>query len=200
APAQSVVAYKLIKFTRGFAGDIPIYERRPSAAVDDAWGALYSVAQMKMSRTEAMKLPNKTWPLSDRGSYVFTLDIFHQLHCLVHLFTPTFVLPKLIADAQDTLRQQVSTGYNYSRVPSGHIRHCIGVIRQALMCSADITAIVWQWSEKLQMAEQRDDVLHVCRDFDQIWEWAGHHTFLEEDSDLSIYIEDDLTVSGSVCS
>ncbi|KAJ7643127.1 hypothetical protein DFH06DRAFT_1301455 [Mycena polygramma] len=94
SPAESVVQHKLVKFTRGLADDIPIYERRPSAAVDNAWSALYSVAQIKMSRTEAMKMPNSTWPLlSDRGSYVFTLDIFHQLHCL------------------DTLRKQVSIGF-----------------------------------------------------------------------------------------
>ncbi|KAJ7653983.1 hypothetical protein DFH06DRAFT_1203397 [Mycena polygramma] len=178
SPAENVVQHKLVKFTRGLDDDIPIYERRPSAAVDDAWSALYSVAQIKLSRTEAIKLPNRTWPLSDRESYVSTLDIFHQLHCL------------------DTLRKQASTGYNYHRVSGKHIRHCIGVLRQALMCSADITTVVWQWSEKLQIAEQRDDIVHVCRDFDQIREWADQRTFLDLEVDFSVYIDDDLTVSG----
>ncbi|KAJ7643132.1 hypothetical protein DFH06DRAFT_953008, partial [Mycena polygramma] len=66
------------------------------------------------------------------------------------------------------------------RVSDGHIRHCVGVIRQALMCFADISAVVWQWSDKLQLAEERDDILHVCRDFDQIREWASHRTWSDE--------------------
>ncbi|KAJ7459260.1 hypothetical protein FB451DRAFT_1004075, partial [Mycena latifolia] len=161
APAQHVISQKIIRFTRGLADDVPVYERVPSAAVDEAWKELYSVAATKMSRSEALKIPNKTWPLlGEPGSYVFALDVFHQLHCLVDL-------------AQDTLRQQLSPGYDYERVSNSHIRHCIGAIRQALMCAADITPVVWQWSEKHQLAEQRDDVLHVCRDFDRIQDWAS---------------------------
>ncbi|KAJ7107555.1 hypothetical protein C8R44DRAFT_804772 [Mycena epipterygia] len=180
SPAQHVVSYEIVKFTRGVADDIPIYERRPSPAVDEAWSALYSVAQTKISRSEALKMPNRTWPLlAEKGSYVFALDMFHQLHCL------------------DTLRKQLSPGHNYTHVSGSHIRHCIGAIRQALMCSADISTIVWQWSDKLQIAEQRDDVVHVCRDFNRIREWASERTFVDEDSDFSVYIEDDLSVPVS---
>jgi hypothetical protein len=64
------------------------------------------------------------------------------------------------------------------------------------MCSADITAVVWQWSDDLQMAEQRDDILHVCRDFNEIREWASKRTFLDEDSDFSVYIKDDFLLPG----
>ncbi|KAJ7174400.1 hypothetical protein C8R46DRAFT_990506 [Mycena filopes] len=179
SPAQHVVQRKVIKFTRGFADDIPIYERRPSPAVDEAWSALYSVAQTKISRTDAMKLANKTWPLiGEKGSYIFALDVFHQLHCL------------------DIIRKQllISAGHNYTRISGSHIRHCFGAIRQALMCSADISVIVWQWSDKFKMVEQRDDVLHVCRDYDMIRQWASQRTFEDDDFDTSIYIEDDLTV------
>ncbi|KAJ7301954.1 hypothetical protein DFH08DRAFT_723632 [Mycena albidolilacea] len=156
APAEDVVRHRIVKFTRGLGDDIPIYERRPSATVDEAWHELYSVAETRISKSEAMKMPNKTWPLRSKpGNYAFALDVFHQLHWL------------------DMLRQQVHMGYNnYTRAPISHVRHslrhCIGAIRQALMCSADISIVVWQWSEKRQVAEQRDDVLHVCRDFDRI--------------------------------
>ncbi|KAJ7643220.1 hypothetical protein B0H17DRAFT_994596 [Mycena rosella] len=178
SPAEDVVRQKIVKFTRGVADDIPIYERRASAAVDEAWRGLYSVAATKMSRLEAEKMPNKTWPLhTEKGNYIFTLDVFHQLHCL------------------DTLRQQANRGHNYTHVPIAHVRHCVGVIRQALMCSADITPVVWQWSEELQKAEQRDDILHVCRDFDRIRDWASERTFVDNSSGLlHTYIEDDLTI------
>ncbi|KAJ7256413.1 hypothetical protein C8J57DRAFT_1344653 [Mycena rebaudengoi] len=175
SPAQDVIRYKITKFTRGVANDIPIYERRPSPAVDEAWTALYS-AQTKLPRSEALKMPNRTWPLpGEPGSYIFALDVFHQLHCL------------------DYLRKQLSPGYNHTQVSHSHVRHCVGAIRQALMCSADISTIVWQWSDKHQMAEQRDDIVHVCRDFDRIRDWAAERSF-EGDVDLSLYIENDLPV------
>ncbi|KAJ7256433.1 hypothetical protein C8J57DRAFT_1344691 [Mycena rebaudengoi] len=149
SPAQDVIRYKITKFTRGVANDIPIYERRPSPAVDEAWTALYSVAQTKLPRSEALKMPNRT--------------------------------------------KQLSPGYNHTQVSHSHVRHCVGAIRQALMCSADISTIVWQWSDKHQMAEQRDDIVHVCRDFDRIRDWAAERSF-EGDVDLSLYIENDLPV------
>ncbi|KAJ7232530.1 hypothetical protein C8J57DRAFT_1729823 [Mycena rebaudengoi] len=124
SPAEHVVTYRIVKFSRGLADDIPIYERRPSPAVDEAWHELYSVAETRISKSEALKMPNRTWPLQrEPGHYIFALDVFHQLHCL------------------DVLRQQVHRGYNYTRIPISHVRHCIGAIRQALMCSADITEV-----------------------------------------------------------
>jgi hypothetical protein len=43
-----------------------------------------SVAQIKIPRSEAVKMPNKTWPLLPYpGYYTSALDVFHQLHCLV---------------------------------------------------------------------------------------------------------------------
>jgi hypothetical protein len=45
------------------------------------------------------------------------------------------------------------------------------------------------------MAEQRDDILHV-RDFNEIREWASKRTFLDEDSDFSVYIKDDFLLPG----
>ncbi|KAJ7696936.1 hypothetical protein B0H17DRAFT_928794, partial [Mycena rosella] len=169
APAQSAVRTKLVKFTRGFAHDVPIYERRPSPAVDEAWRGLYEFAETKISSAEAAKMPNRTWPLGDETSYIVALDVFHQLHCL------------------DILRWQLNPGHNYPQFSMGHIRHCIGAIRQALMCTADITPIVWQWSEKLGEAEQRDDVVHTCRDFSAIRDWAQDR--FQAFPNLTVYIE-----------
>ncbi|KAJ7493790.1 hypothetical protein FB451DRAFT_1122315 [Mycena latifolia] len=177
SPAQHAVRTKLVKFTRGFAKDVPIYERRPSPVVDEAWRSLYEFAETKISSVEAAKMPNHTWPfLGEETSYVIALDVFHQLHCL------------------DMLRWQLHPGHNYTRLPMGHVRHCIGAIRQALMCSADVTPIVWQWSDRLQVAEQRDDVVHVCRDFSAVRDWARDH--FEPFPDPSVYIEGDGAPAG----
>jgi hypothetical protein len=39
---------------------------------------------MKIPRSEAALLPNKTYPIKhEPGYYLAALDVFHQLHCLV---------------------------------------------------------------------------------------------------------------------
>jgi hypothetical protein len=75
------------------------------------------------------------------------------------------------------IRQQLElpSGANYTRLGMRHVRHCVGAIRQSLMCYADTTPVVWQWSTELMRAEQRDDLLHTCRDFDQIQRWTREH-------------------------
>lgn len=86
------------------------------------------------------------------------------------------------------LRQQLDPD-NYTLKSKVHLRHCVGAIRQALMCYADISPVVWQWSAQYKEAEQRDDIMHTCRDFDKIQEWAKEHS-MGALPDLSVYIEE----------
>jgi hypothetical protein len=53
-----------------------------------------------------------------------------------------------------------------------HIDHCIDSIRQSLMCSSDISAISWSWSEDENRAKKDVTTIHTCRDFEAIKEWA----------------------------
>ncbi|KAJ6614243.1 hypothetical protein B0H10DRAFT_1803924, partial [Mycena sp. CBHHK59/15] len=184
APAQGAVEYKTVKFTRGIEDDIPMYECCPSAAVDEAWEVLYQYAEMKVPRSEAAKMVNRTYPLlGNEGNYILALDVFYQLHCLAPNQSP-----------QDILHQQLHPGHNYTHVPKSHLCHCIGHIQQVLMCSADISTIVWQWSEEQQEAEQRDDILHMCHDFYKIQDWARDHVSRDHTPDFSVYIVDDLDI------
>ncbi|KAJ7906204.1 hypothetical protein B0H13DRAFT_1619603 [Mycena leptocephala] len=169
APAWTAVAYKVVKFHRGLQDDIPIYERPPSDEVDQAWEQLYAYAASRVPKSEVVKMTNRTWPiLHEEGNYIIALDVFHQLHCL------------------DMLRQQLYPD-NYTLKSKVHLRHCVGAIRQALMCYADISPVVWQWSAQYKEAEQRDDIMHTCRDFDKIQEWAKERS-MGALPDLSVYI------------
>ncbi|KAJ7124649.1 hypothetical protein C8R43DRAFT_1147370 [Mycena crocata] len=171
SPAQHLLTYQTVRFHRGLEGDVPIYEQPPSATVDEAWKNLWDGAASRIPKSEAVKMINDTWPvLHHEGNYIITLDVFHQLHCL------------------DILRQQAHPGHNYTRQTKSHLRHCVGAIRQAVMCYADVTPVVWQWSTKYNEAEQRDDVLHTCRDFDRIKGWAREHSNGGL-PDLSVYLE-----------
>lgn len=53
-----------------------------------------------------------------------------------------------------------------------HLDHCIDSIRQNMMCSADITPLVFQWSSEAKEVKIRADIPHTCRDFDLLREWA----------------------------
>jgi hypothetical protein len=80
-------------------------------------------------------------------------------------------------------------------IKKSHLRHCIGAIRQAIMCFGDVSTIAWQWDKQKQKAKQRDDIVHTCRDFDRIRDWAiDHHFDHYNETALKIYIEDDLTI------
>ena len=74
-----------------------------------------------------------------------------------------------------------------------HIDHCVDSIRQSLMCSADISPLVWQWKEEFQETKIRADIVHTCRDFESIRQWAVEHQ-LRDNFDLHIRVEDDIVI------
>ncbi|KAJ7923056.1 hypothetical protein B0H13DRAFT_1981510 [Mycena leptocephala] len=181
SPAQDVLAYKSVKFHSGLGPDLPIYDQPPSDEVDKAWTSLYEFAYSKIPRNQAIYLANKTYPIlgDNPTTYMLALDVFHELHCL------------------DEIRKAMYPDY-YPRTSEGintkHMGHCLASLRQSIMCSADISTIVWQWSEKSQAAKERADILHTCRDFEKIHEWSREH-FAGAMQDMTIFIPDDLNIS-----
>lgn len=53
-----------------------------------------------------------------------------------------------------------------------HIDHCVDAIRQSLMCTADVSVLVWTWNKKKKMNMEVGQIAHTCRKFDKIQEWA----------------------------
>ena len=96
------------------------------------------------------------------------------------------------------LRQAIHpVAYPNFSLPISHLRHCVGALRQTVMCFGDITPISWQWNAAKGEAEQRDDVVHSCRDYGQIRAWADAHRFEGFNyDDLKVWVEDDLDVQG----
>ncbi|KAI0453826.1 hypothetical protein F5B21DRAFT_525465 [Xylaria acuta] len=57
-----------------------------------------------------------------------------------------------------------------------HVEHCVDSIRQALMCTSDITAYLIDWNNKYR--RPRPDFatkVHTCRKFEKIRDWAVEH-------------------------
>jgi len=70
----------------------------------------------------------------DVGSYMGTLELFHQVHCL------------------DMLRRAVHRDYyvalgRHSHVSDTHLDHWVEITRQTLMCNPDLDLITFHWVE-----------------------------------------------------
>ena len=77
----------------------------------------------------------------------------------------------------------------------GHVSHCIESLRQSLMCASDISIIVWQWNEVVLKAQPHGGIVHTCRDFDRLREWAQAHKAIAE-FDEDVFVEDDIFIEG----
>jgi len=110
----------------------------------------------------------------NENHHIIMLDVFHQLHCLVSsTLSPWMPCTRANLVTQNILRKGLSPDYYHDeKMDYEHYMHCIDSIRQSLMCSVDITPIVFKWHEELGMLWHDENVLHTCRDFDGVMKWA----------------------------
>ncbi|KAF9219440.1 hypothetical protein BS17DRAFT_760954 [Gyrodon lividus] len=187
-PADKAVGWVSKRFTDIW--DVSIYNGPPSPALDAAWHALYTRGTMQLPKSEVDSLPNKTVPIpGDEDNYIFTFDIFHQLHCLNNIrqaLHPEYYNDAYYAaeDAANLMKIHIEGHEGFD-----HTGHCIDSLRESLMCSADITPIVWAWDEQRKRTGPRLDVVHVCRDYEKLQEWAEAH-LLRSPFDRKVHLED----------
>lgn len=74
-----------------------------------------------------------------------------------------------------------------------HISHCLDALREAVMCTSDISVITWKWNDKANKALGHGDILHSCRSFDAIRNWSMENRATVE-FDAEVYLEDDLDI------
>lgn len=56
--------------------------------------------------------------------------------------------------------------------PFDHVDNCVNNLRQALMCNADLTPVVTQWDAASHRNWARLDVVHTCKDWNAVHQWA----------------------------
>ncbi|KAK0509232.1 hypothetical protein JMJ35_008603 [Cladonia borealis] len=210
SPAQMAVEYKVVKFKSGFGSHVTEYQGLPSDELDQRWWDLYGckpysfsgtsphvfrliavkiVGHSRITKEEATQMVNSTVPIpGDSHHYIVELNVFHQLHCL------DTIRKGLYPDHYPSIRP----GPNGEDEVFGreHLDHCVDSIRQSLMCSADISPITWTWSEKQQGAKAQAEVLHTCRDYGRLRDWALGRQLLAP-FDPSVYVEDNLFIANN---
>ncbi|KAJ3579130.1 hypothetical protein NPX13_g1431 [Xylaria arbuscula] len=96
-------------------------------------------------------------------------EFTHQLHCV------------------NLLRKASYFKYDYYKIHDPdfgdkeetfkvHLDHCVEMLRQFVMCHADVTIVTAHWIEQRDRPWPDFNTKHVCRDFEKVLEWTNEHS------------------------
>ncbi|KIW99561.1 uncharacterized protein Z518_11300 [Rhinocladiella mackenziei CBS 650.93] len=187
-----------VKFNGAVMDNTSIFRADPSPEVDAAWDLLSAEGfEIITVSSDAISLSGHdprlgvkapaSWFVPDSGrprsvhhqsstdengaQYIAQIDVFHQIHCL------------------DQLRRQINYDYYYgdkwgdNPPPQhmSHVKHCIHILLQNLMCHADVDIVPHNWVHYPDLhqkgrpyAEPLADfsIVKQCRDFEELLSWA----------------------------
>ncbi|KAI9734739.1 MAG: hypothetical protein M1818_006726 [Claussenomyces sp. TS43310] len=165
SPAQDAVKYVAKTFTSSHDFGKTKFQGRPSEKNNKEWDNLILRGLTRISAEEAAPMHNKTIPIPDDPEhYIISLAVFHQLHCLNAV---RYAVWNETMDAEKERLHRETEVY--------HLDHCIDLIRQALMCAADITPFVFGRDPRDGKLHGMTSNTHTCRDWDPIEQWAAAH-------------------------
>ncbi|PGH23753.1 hypothetical protein AJ80_02183 [Polytolypa hystricis UAMH7299] len=163
------ITYRTVQFSASLA-NVTIYRQPPSLEVDEAWenlGADYEPFTVLEDEAELYGLQKgqvKRTP-EEGGGFFAEVEALHYIHCL------------------NLLRQTSIWNYAYYRkrgkgafmntddVVRDHTGHCLEILRQQLMCTADV-GIFGQWWVEGYGAYVDFNTKHKCKNFEDIRRWA----------------------------
>ena len=122
------------------------------------------VAAMGKDPALAARFPDEVFGLGD-DAYVASLDIQHKIHCVNELRKMSF------ADyGEDT-----PTKKGHGRLWWVHLRHCVDMLAQDLICHADAELITYQWRDTQPIPFPDFGINRQCRDFEPLFEYRDEH-------------------------
>ncbi|KAH8888127.1 hypothetical protein GQ53DRAFT_826684 [Thozetella sp. PMI_491] len=165
---QVYFEYLPVQFNRSRGEDKTPFQGWPTDEIDRTWADSYISGMLStVDGKTAELLPEKTERLPVEGredEFVVTLDVFHQMHCL------DVVRMALYRDRYDKHFYFPNGTVDYCKWL--HVDHCIDQVRQALICSADVSVVYFAWSDVVQGLRPRVDNKHTCRNYAKILDWA----------------------------
>ena len=151
-----------------------IFREDPSEEVDEAWERIANINPIHMTSADVANLGYDPaivarWPeVYGLGSdaYVGRLDVFHEIHCL------------------NMLRQEVHYDHYFAKKwPHGapadhkiHLSHCIYVLLQDLMCSANTDPFIHYWVDIGDEPYPDFSINRQCKDFDAVLKWQEENS------------------------
>jgi hypothetical protein len=98
------------------------------------------------------------------GKEVYSMAVFHELHCLMHINGFVDQLVMKIRRKEWTLDEG----------EIAHNDHCFNYIRNALLCCGDTTLEGQTQTPELKNIPGTDGTgaVHICRNYDEIFKYA----------------------------
>ncbi|KAH8821356.1 hypothetical protein F5884DRAFT_827610 [Xylogone sp. PMI_703] len=168
SPAQNVVEYERVRFNATLVIDSP-YNGEPGPEVDKAWSDLLQYMNIAVPKSDLDKIGADSIGVPGTDKYIAGLSVYHELHCLKRLRQYTW---------QEYYHP--NTTDEDKRLNRLHTDHCIDVLRQAILCHADISLFTLEWSEAEPMPRADFSHEHICKDWRRIFEWAGERSIPED--------------------
>lgn len=114
---------------------------------------------------DKLDVPNSVQLSDGTNRVIFSLSVFHNLHCLNYIRKFIFrngnykdMFPE--SDLENQLN---------------HVGHCVDMIRQSLICEGDIAISTYDWKMDHLLPWPNFRVAHECVDWDSIMAWAKEH-------------------------
>jgi hypothetical protein len=57
-------------------------------------------------------------------------------------------------------------------IEEAHLEHCVDVIRQRLMCTADASIVTFRWVKGLSTPYPNFHTQHMCNDYEGLLRWG----------------------------
>ncbi|KAI1330219.1 hypothetical protein F5Y16DRAFT_408705 [Xylariaceae sp. FL0255] len=100
------------------------------------------------------------------GSYMASVEAFHQMHCVNLLRKYSYLEYYLEHEPEFFQSPMLRT----------HTDHCIEMLRQTIMCSADLHIITYDWVEKVDWPWPDFSISRNCRNYEALHDWALERT------------------------
>ncbi|KAF2229936.1 hypothetical protein EV356DRAFT_367735 [Viridothelium virens] len=156
SPAQTAVQYTVKDLNWGRVASPYTGEPRPE--VDQAWSRLLKSTMVKISKEELNRMNRTSIALRDGSGYIGYLESNHMLHCVKRLYQAQH--PEYYTKFKGT----------HEFTPD-HWDHCFEVLRQGIMCNADLTVNTYYWKGPDAIQGNRTGSRR-CTDWHRLQEWA----------------------------
>lgn len=83
-----------------------------------------------------------------KSKRLFMVTMFHELHCL----------------------RILNLAFEPHHIESGHINHCLDYLRQAALCSADLTLEKGDFTQRDFASSNKTGEVHMCRDWRMVYQ------------------------------
>lgn len=153
--------------------------------------------KMGKDPSTAVKFPDSIFGLGD-DAYIGSLDVQHKVHCLNELRKSAFARYPTLDEHHYFSGTDHDLSYRnrtHSKLWWLHLRHCVDILAQDLICHADSELMTYTWRDNDGAGPVSGwdglipfpdmSINRKCRDWDQLIKWQD-----ERKVDIDLYVNE----------